>query len=250
MSQDHQHEEDDGRAIPATPPISQLRAFARGFGVVVSVPALLLASAGVGFGALARDGGLSVWHTVFITGTMFALPNQVVLVDQLARNETLLAAAFAVALAAVRLLPMTVTIAPFLQAGRRRPLLQVVAAHFVAVSPWVESQRRLPGFPAEARLMGYLGLGMGFWSMMVTGAAAGYALAGSVPVAVSATLLFLTPVYFLLSLLATSRTRVDLAAIALGCALAPLLYLAVPGFDLLATGLVGGTLAFLLRERR
>jgi predicted branched-subunit amino acid permease len=211
---------------------------------------LLLASAGVGFGALARDGGLSVWHTVFITGTMFALPNQVVLVDQLARNETLLAAAFAVALAAVRLLPMTVTIAPFLQAGRRRPLLQVVAAHFVAVSPWVESQRRLPGFPAEARLMGYLGLGMGFWSTMVTGAAAGYALAGSVPVAVSATLLFLTPVYFLLSLLATSRTRVDLAAIALGCALAPLLYLAVPGFDLLATGLVGGTLAFLLRERR
>jgi hypothetical protein len=41
-----------------------------------------------------------------------------------------------------------------------------------------------------------------------------------------------------------------LLAIGLGCALAPAFYLAVPGFDLLATGLIGGTIAFLLRERR
>ena len=239
-----------GGQLPARPPVSQLRAFARGLGVVASVPAALLCAAGVGFGALARDGGFSIWHTAFITGTMFALPNQVVLVDQLARNETVLSAAFAVALAAVRLLPMTVTVTPFLQAGRPRPLLQIVAAHFVAVSPWVESQRRLPAFPAEVRFFGYLGLGVGFWSVMMAGTVAGYALAGSVPVAVSATLLFLTPIYFLLSLLVTSRTRMDILAIAMGCALAPVLYVAAPGFDLLATGLIGGTLAFLLRARR
>jgi predicted branched-subunit amino acid permease len=236
---------------PAAPSsLSPLRAFARGLSVLVSVPALLLSSAGVGFGALARDGGLSIWHTAFITGSMFALPNQVLLVDQLARNETLLAAAFAVALAALRLLPMTVTITPFLQAGQRRPLLRVLAVHFVAVSPWVEAQRRLPAFPVEARLYGYLGVGLGFWCAMMSGTVAGYALAGSVPTAVSATLLFLTPIYFLLSLLATSRNRMDLVAIALGCGLAPVLYLVVPGFDLLATGLIGGTVAFLVRERR
>lgn len=71
-----------------------------------------------------------------------------------------------------------------------------------------------------------------------------------VPAAVSATLLFLTPIYFLLSLLATARSRMDLLAIAIGCGLAPILYLAAPGYDLLATGVLGGTLAFLLRERR
>jgi predicted branched-subunit amino acid permease len=235
---------------PAEPCLSQAGAFVRGFSVVLSVPALLLSSAGVGFGALARDGGFSLGHTLAITASMFALPNQVVLIDQLARNETVLAAAFAVALAALRLLPMTVTITPFLRAGRRRPLLATLAAHFVAVSPWVEAQRRLPAFPAETRLAGYLGLGIGFWSVMVAGTFAGYTLAGSVPPVVSATLLFLTPIYFLLSLLATSRARMDLIAIALGCLLAPLFYLVVPGFDLLATGLIGGTLAFLLRERR
>ena len=79
---------------------------------------------------------------------------------------------------------------------------------------------------------------------------AGYALAGSVPTTMTATLLFLTPIYFLLSLLATARVRMDLIAVCLGCALAPVLYILVPGFDLLATGLIGGTLAFLLRGRR
>jgi hypothetical protein len=58
------------------------------------------------------------------------------------------------------------------------------------------------------------------------------------------------PVYFLLSLLATSQSRMDVLALAIGCALAPVLYLVAPGFDLLATGLVGGTLAFLLGGRR
>jgi predicted branched-subunit amino acid permease len=218
--------------------------------VAFSVPAALLFSAGLGFGALARDGGFSLGHTAFIAGTMFALPNQVVLIDQLARDEALLAVAFAVALAALRLLPMTVTVTPLLKGDRPRPLMEALAVHFVAVSPWIESHRRLPALPPSVRLASHLGHGVAFWSAMLTGTVGGYALAGSVPAAVSATLLFLTPIYFLLSLLATARSRMDLLAIAIGCGLAPILYLAAPGYDLLATGVLGGTLAFLLRERR
>src|SRR5688572_19317949 len=135
-------EQPPGDQTPSAPPVSPLGAFARGLSVAFSVPATLLCSAGVGFGALARDGGFSIGHAVFIAGGMFALPNQVVLVDQLARNETLLAAAFAVALTALRLLPMTVTIAPLLKGSRRRPVLEALAVHFVAVSPWIESSRR------------------------------------------------------------------------------------------------------------
>jgi predicted branched-subunit amino acid permease len=234
----------------AAPSLSQIGAFVRGLGLLASVSSALLFGAALGFGALARDGGFSIGHTAFITASMFALPNQVVLVDQLARNEALLASAFAVTLAALRLLPMTVTIVPLLKGGRPRPALETLAVHFVAVTPWVESQRRLPLVPARLRLATYLGLGLAFWSTMMAGTMAGYMLAGSVPATVSATLLFLTPVYFLLSLLATSRVRMDLLAVGLGCALAPVLYLLAPGFDLLATGLIGGTLAFLLRGRR
>jgi predicted branched-subunit amino acid permease len=233
------------------PPLaSQIGAFASGLSLILSVPAALLFAAGLGFGALARDGGFSIAHTAFITASMFALPNQVVLVDQLARNEALLAVAFAVGLAALRLLPMTVTIVPLLKGGRPRPVLEAVAVHFIAVTPWIESQRRLPSVPAGLRLATYLGLGLAFWATMMAGTMAGYTLAASVPAPVSATLLFLTPVYFLLSLLATARVRMDLLAVGLGCALAPVLYVLTPGFDLLATGLIGGTLAFLLRGRR
>jgi predicted branched-subunit amino acid permease len=233
------------------PPLTtQIGAFASGLSLILSVPSALLFAAGLGFGALARDGGFSIAHTAFITASMFALPNQVVLVDQLARNETLLAVAFAVGLAALRLLPMTVTIVPLLKGGRPRPALEALAVHFVAVTPWIESQRRLPSVPAGLRLATYLGLGLAFWATMMAGTMAGYTLAASVPAPVSATLLFLTPIYFLLSLLATARVRMDLLAVGLGCALAPVLYVLTPGFDLLATGLIGGTLAFLLRGRR
>jgi predicted branched-subunit amino acid permease len=253
MAKDHDPGQPDepkpGAEAPAAGPASQLRAFARGLGVAFSVPAALLFSAGIGFGALARDGGFSLGHTAFISGGMFALPNQVVLIDQLVRNEALLAVAFAVALAALRLLPMTVSLTPLLKGDRPRPLLETIAVHFVAVSPWIESHRRLPALPRGLRLASHVGYGVAFWSAMMTGTVAGYTLAGSVPAAVSATLLFLTPVYFLLSLLATARSRMDLLAIGIGCTLAPVLYLAAPGYDLLATGVLGGTLAFLLRER-
>ena len=82
--------------------------------------------------------------------------------------------------------------------------------------------------------------------MMLAGTLAGFALAGHVPPLATAALLFTTPLYFVLSLIATSRARMDLAAIVIGCGLSPVFYLAAPGFDLLATGLVGGTLAYLL----
>jgi predicted branched-subunit amino acid permease len=221
-------------------------ALLRGLRVVLSLPAALLFTAGLGFGALARDGGFDLLQTAFIAGAMMAVPNQVVLVDQLARNETLLAAAFAVALAALRLLPMTVTLVPLLKGGRRRPLLEVLAVHFVAVSSWIESHRRLPALPAEKRLASHIGFGLGFCGASVAGTVLGYLLAGGVPAPAAAVLLFVTPIYFLLSLLATAVSRMDVFAIGIGCALAPVLYLLAPGFDLLATGLTGGTLAFLL----
>ncbi len=233
------------------PPVARFAwgALAGGLRVAFSLPAVLLFASGLGFGALARDGGFDLAQAAFIAGSMMALPNQVVLVDQLARNETLFAAAFAVALAALRLLPMTITLIPLLRGRRRQPLLEALAVHFVAVSSWIESHRRLPAMPVERRLASHLGFGLAFSGASVAGTVFGYMLAGGVPTPVSATLLFVIPIYFLLSLLATSTSRMDLLAIGIGCALAPVLHVVAPGFDLLATGLVGGTLAFLLGGR-
>lgn len=226
------------------PPVSQAGAFARGLLVAISVPAAVLFATALGFGALTRDGGFSIAQAAFITVSMFTLPNQVVLVDQLARNETIAAAALAVALTAVRLLPMTVTLVPLIRGTKRRPLLELLAVHFVAITTWIEAHRRLPSVPPDLRLAHHLGLGVAITVVMLFGTLAGYFAAGNVPPVVAAALLFMTPLYFLLSLVVTSQSRMDLVAIVFGCGLAPALYLIAPGFDLLATGLLGGTLAF------
>jgi predicted branched-subunit amino acid permease len=229
---------------------ASMGAFADGLKAAVSVPAGVLFATALGFGALARDGGFTLGHTAFMTLTMFALPNQVVLVDQLARSEAAAVAAFAVALAAVRLFPMTATIVPMFRGSRRRPWLEFAAAHFVAITTWIEAIRRLPQLPADLRLPYQLGLGVSIAAVMLAGALGGFALAGRVPAGIAAALLFLTPLYFLLSLIATSRSRMDLGATAAGCVLAPAFFAFLPGLDLLATGLAGGTLAFLVGRRR
>jgi predicted branched-subunit amino acid permease len=156
----------------------------------------------------------------------------------------------AVALAAMRLFPMTATVVPLFRGSRPRPWLELAAVHFVAITTWIEANRRLTHLAADMRLPYQLGMGLGISAVMLLGALAGYVLAGTVPPLVSAALLFLTPLYFLLSLMATSRSRMDVAAIAAGCALAPILYVVVPGIDLLATGLLGGTVAFVIGRAR
>jgi hypothetical protein len=70
----------------------------------------------------------------------------------------------------------------------------------------------------------------------------------------SAGLLFLTPIYFLLSMLVASGTRMDRLALGFGFALGPVVYLMLPGFELILSGLIGGGGAYLagriLKARR
>jgi predicted branched-subunit amino acid permease len=231
------------------PPQTQTGAFVRGLGLFVSVPGIVLFATALGFGALARDGGFQFEHALFLSALVFALPNQLVLIDQLMRGATLASAALAVTLTAVRLMPMTITLVPLILGSKRGRLLEMLAVHFVAISTWIEGQRRLPAMPEHVRLPFHLGFGTAMSAMMIGGTVAGYLLVAGVPAFVTATLLFITPLYFLLSLVATSRSRMDLAAVGLGCTLSPVLYVVLPGFDLLVTGLAGGTLAYLVGRR-
>lgn len=228
------------------PHLSRRQALLAGVRVGMSVPAAVLFATAIGFGAMARDGGFSFGHTLFTTATMFALPNQVMLFDQLARNETLLIVIIAVALTAMRLLPMTVTLAPLLDRPRRRLGLDLVLSHFVSISTWLEGHRHLPGKPEPERVPFFVGLGLTVVITMIVATVLGYVMASSLPPLITLALLFTTPVYFFLSLLATARTRLDAYAIAAGGGLIPVMYVIVPGYDLLATGLIGGTAAFFL----
>ncbi|MEL7544975.1 MAG: AzlC family ABC transporter permease, partial [Pseudomonadota bacterium] len=90
-------------------------AFLQGLRATPLTPGIILFCAMIGFGAFARDAGFSLAQSLFITATIFQLPGQVALVDQTGRGAAALAVAFAVLLTAIRLLPMTVVLMPYLR---------------------------------------------------------------------------------------------------------------------------------------
>ena len=86
--------------------------FARGMALVFSLPALILISAFVGFGGLAREAGISLGQLIFMVPTVWALPSHLILVSGISAGVPLLAIIPAVALAAVRMMPMTMALVP------------------------------------------------------------------------------------------------------------------------------------------
>jgi predicted branched-subunit amino acid permease len=225
-------------------------AFQKGLAVAATTPGVVLFLTALGFGTLVRDAGMQLGHALFLSLVIYALPAQVMMVDQLQRGAALFAIALAVTLTAVRLLPMTVSMLPYLRARGASTGLQLLAVHFIAITAWIEGNRRLPMLPDHLRMPHFLGIGMGMVGATSIGSATGYLFAARLPVEAQTALLFMTPIYFLLSTIAGAKSRRDWWAIGLGGTLAPLVSLVAPGFDLLVGGLVGGTVAYRLGRTR
>jgi predicted branched-subunit amino acid permease len=225
-------------------------AILRGLRIIGAAPGIVLFSTALGFGAMARALGFSLGHVMFLSASVYALPAQLLLIDQLARGATLAAVAMAVSLTAIRLLPMTVAMMPYLRDGRGTRAIHILAVHFIAVTAWIEGSRRLPPLPEPLRLPYFLGIGAGTVFCTVMGSMTGYLVAGALPPTLAAALLFMTPIYFLLSMMLGARDLGDWLAVLFGAILGPSLYLLIPGPDLLLTGLLGGTLAWAIGRWR
>jgi hypothetical protein len=109
---------------------------------------------------------------------------------------------------------------------------------------WVESLRLLPAMPHERRIAFCNGLSIGYMGTAVTFGFVGYYLAAGLPPLFAGTLLFLTPMSFLISTARNSRQMVDRLALVIGLTLGPLLTYWHVGLDLMWTGVVGGSLAY------
>lgn len=222
-----------------------VHAFLRGLvAATFSIAGLVLTATGLGYGALAHDLGYTFGHMWFINVMIFALPAQVLMMDELARGTGAAAVALAVGLTAVRLLPMTVNLMPLIRDPRRPQWLHLYAVHYIAVTGWIEGNRLLPTLPQAVRLPFFAGLGTGFMLLLGLGGSAGYLLAVGLPPLLSAALMLMTPLYFVCSLLAGARGGADYLAIAIGGLLGPVVFKLAPGFDLLIAGVGGGTLAW------
>ncbi|WP_417688897.1 AzlC family ABC transporter permease [Roseibium sp.] len=243
MSQD----ENKGTPEAAEPSVPARVWMGRGARAAISIPALILTAAFVGYAGLARASGLSLGETLLMTGLVWALPSVVVLTGGIASGLGLIPAAIAVALASVRLMPMTMALVPMMKVeGKTKRWQLVLASHFIAVTAWVYAMKNLPDLPREGRLPFFAGFGVALNSFVVCMTGISYMLVEQMPPVMAGALLLLTPVYFLCSLWGAARLSADKGAMVAGLLLGPVFYVYLPGLDLLWTGLVGGTLAYLV----
>lgn len=236
----------DGAARVLDPPVFSLSFFLRGMRGAISVPGLVLVATFMGFGGLLHDIGFPIGAGVLSTLLIWALPAQVILVGSLASGAALPAVAVAVCLSGVRLMPMVVAVMPLMRGKRPNLAMELLGAHFIAVTMWVEAFRLLPPVPVEGRPSYAIGLGSGLTSMNMVATGAGFYLTALLPGPLAVALLLLTPISFTILLVRNARETVDWLAIACGAGLAPLVVGAPGGLDLFWSGVGGGTLAFVL----
>lgn len=224
---------------------SSLSAFLAGLRAsFLSVFVLVLVGTYIGIGALAHDYGFGLDWIMASTVLVWAGPSQVIMISALGAGAGLLETAIAVGLSCVRFLPMVVALLPLIRGPQTRTRDLLVPAHFTAASMWVESFRLLPAVPPERRVAYCNGLGIGFMLSGQIGCVIGYFLTASLPPLLTAAMLFLTPMSFLVSSARNARSLADRLALAFGLIVCPILVYADIGLDLMWTGIIAGSLAY------
>jgi predicted branched-subunit amino acid permease len=210
----------------------------------VGVPMLVLGASYVGFGSLVHGAGLDVWLGIFSTFTGWALPGQIVVIELYSLGGSLLLVAAAVGMTNARLLPMTVSLMPYLRARGTPAWWYYLASHYVAVTAWAAGMRVCPTLPPKQRLPYFAGFGTALWAMCLVTTTLGFYLSGLLPGYVTLGLVFLNPIYFMLVFVADARHRARILALVVGALLGPPLHLVSPDWGLLATGVAAGSIAF------
>ena len=217
---------------------------------LTSVFMLVLAGTYIGIGALTHDFGLSSWWLAISTVLVWAAPAQVILITTVTTGAALFEIALAVTLSGVRLFPMVVALMPVLRGPTTRLRDLLLPTHFTAVSMWVE----FCAFCRPSRINGAFRSAMACrpatWLRRPSSDLSVFIWRPDFPPLLAGGLLFLTPMSFLMSTARNARMMVDKLGLVLGLVIGPLLTLLDVSLDLMWTGLIGGTLAYLVHRVR
>ncbi|MEN9931371.1 MAG: hypothetical protein RL604_1618 [Pseudomonadota bacterium] len=207
-------------------------------------PAAILFAGMLGFGAMGQANGLDIWVTSATSFFMFALPGQVVLVEMLVLSASGVTIAVAVSLTATRFFTMCLTLFPQFPEKQRSSFYYLVV-HFVAMTAWAVSMRDFPKMKPEDRLSYFTGFAFVCWAVSTPATVLGYMVAGQVPSYINLGLVFINPLFFLLTFTEV-KPRANRMAILLGGPIGLLSYLWFPDYSLLIAGLFGGTIAYMV----
>ncbi|MEW9615433.1 AzlC family ABC transporter permease [Shinella sp. S4-D37] len=225
-------------------PQSQIHWFLLGMRGIFSLPAIILMLSFVGFAAFTAEAKVPVEQVMFMTGIVWALPAKVILVGSMLSDAHVATAFLAVTLSSVRMMPMVAALVPEIRTRRTPTFLLLVISHFVAITAWVFAMQKVREVPRGGRVAFFAGFGVTLTLSNVVLVGLAYGAVSEFPPLVSGCLFFLTPVYFLTSIWISARHQVIYWALGIGLVLGYVFAVIAPQYDILLTGLVGGTLAW------
>jgi len=214
-----------------------------GFKAGLYGPAPVLLGGMIGFGAMSHGVGLSVMQATAISFFMYALPGQIVFIEMMSMGISASAIAIAVGLTSTRFLTMVLTLFPQIPKSPKEPS-RLLSVHLVAMSSWAFCMRDFPKMKSEVRYGYFLGIGLICWLLAVPGTIFGYVVSEYVPIWVTLPLLFVNPLFFLLTFTEVIIPLNKLAIIVGGIAGA-IFYQIFPEHALLISGLGIGSLVYL-----
>ncbi len=220
--------------------------FIRGIGGFGTLPSIVLTSAFIGFGGLARDAGITLSQLIFMVPTIWALPSHLLVVAGIAADTSMFAVAIAVALASMRMLPMVMALVPEVRVPGTKRWHLLLVSNLVAITAWVNLLQRADDIPMRGRLPYFTGFGLTMVVVCTSAAALVHIMAAAFPPLVMALLTFLTPLYFATSIWNASRHTVEKAALLTGFALTPVIAFLAPQFAILIAGIGGGLGAYFI----
>ena len=117
----------------------------------LSLPAFMVASSMIGYGALVHSAGMSLGIAVVSTIGIWGLPGQVAFIEYVLLGAPILSMLLAVALANMRFLPMSLSLVPMFRGSKSGWRLRYFYVQLMSVNTWVGLLKKAPDLSPNMR---------------------------------------------------------------------------------------------------
>ena len=212
-------------------------------------PAIPLAACFIALGALLKDAGFNIQQSAASSFFTYALPGQLVMAESLLLGASIVNIFIAVWLVNFRLYPLTVSLFPLLEHKSQPKWKYYLSCHFLAVSSWLIAKDTYKKIISKHRIDFWIGIGIGTWSTAVIMTLIGFLIADLLNKEMLIGLAIINPIYFFCMMIGAMKDLATSISVVLGTILGPIIYLITPEWSLLFAGVIGGSVAFVLREK-
>ena len=211
-------------------------------------PAIALTCGFIAIGALLKNLGFNIQESIFSTVLTYALPGSLVMAESMLIGASLLNIFLAVWIVNARLYPMAVSLFPLMMHKSQPKWKYYFSCHFIAVSAWLIMKSNYKKIPKEHRIDYWIGIGSAAMCASIFWTFIGFSFSEYLNKDMMMWLSILNPVYFLCMLVGASTTIPITLSVLIGTILGPIIYLFSPEWSILLTGVIGGSIAYLIGE--